>query len=48
MFVKLDVKTPVNLSKKDKEILRQFVYSRGEDIDKVDKSLIDKFKNKSH
>ncbi|MFC2168904.1 molecular chaperone DnaJ, partial [Acidobacteriota bacterium] len=48
MFVKLDVKTPVNLSKKDKGILRQFVDSRGEDVDKVDKSLIDKFKNKSH
>jgi len=48
LFVKLDVKTPVNLSKKDKDILRQFVNSRGEEIDKVDKSLVDKFENKVH
>ena len=48
LFVKLDVKTPVNLSKKDKDILRQFVNSRGEEIDKVDKSLVDKFENKIH
>ena len=48
LFVKLDVKTPVNLSKKDKDILRQFVNSRGEDIDKVDKSLVEKFGNKIH
>jgi molecular chaperone DnaJ len=44
LFVKLEVKTPKNLSKKDRDILRQFVHSRGEDIDNVDRSLVDKFK----
>lgn len=48
LFVKLEVKTPVNLSKKDKNILKQFMNSRGEDLDKVDRSLVDKFENKIH
>lgn len=48
IFVKLDIKIPSNLSKKDKEILRQFAKSRGEDIDAVDKSLIDRYKTKIH
>jgi len=48
LFVKLEVKTPKNLSKKDRDILRQFVHSRGEKIDDVDRSLVDKSKNKIH
>ncbi len=48
LFVKLEVKTPVNLSKKDKNILKQFMNSRGEDLDKVDRGLVDKFENKIH
>ena len=48
LFVKLDVKIPNNLNKKDKEILRQFAHSRGENIDGVDRSLVNKLKNKIH
>jgi len=48
LFVKLEVKIPVNLSKKDKDLLRQFANSRGEELDMVDKSFIEKLKNKIH
>jgi molecular chaperone DnaJ len=48
LFVKLEVTTPTNLSKKDKDLLRQFVHSRGEELDEVDRSLVDKFKNIVH
>ncbi len=48
LFVKLEVKTPVNLSKKDKDILKQFAHSRGVKIDKVDRNLIKKSKTKTH
>jgi len=48
LFVKLKVKIPVNLNKKDKDLLRQFAFSRGEELDKVDISIIDKIKNKIH
>ena len=48
LFVKLEVKIPVNLSKKDKDLLRQFANLRGEELDMVDKSFMDKLKSKIH
>ena len=48
LFVKIDVQTPVNLSKEEKESLRQFAQLRGDALDTVDKSIIDKLKDLFH
>jgi molecular chaperone DnaJ len=48
IYVKVLVKTPRNLNKEQKKILRQFSESRGEKIDKVDKNLADKVKGIIH
>jgi molecular chaperone DnaJ len=48
MFVKVLVKTPRNLNKEQKKHLKQFAESRGENLDVVDKSVIDKFKDIIH
>lgn len=48
MFVKVLVKTPRNLNKEQKKHLRQFAESRGEKLEGVDKSIMDKFKDIIH
>lgn len=48
LFVKVRVKTPENLTKKQKELLRQFAESRGEKLKVVEKNIIDKVKNIFH
>jgi molecular chaperone DnaJ len=48
LFVRIDVEIPLNLSKKQKEILRKFAESRGEKLDDVDKKLIAKMKDIIH
>jgi molecular chaperone DnaJ len=48
LYVKTDVQIPVNLSKKQEEILRKFAESSGEKLDDVDKKLIEKMKKIFH
>ncbi len=48
LFVRIEVETPRNMSKKQKQILRAFAESRGEDLDEVEKSGIGKVKNLFH
>jgi len=48
LYVKIDVKTPVNLSKKQKDILREFAHSAHEKVDEIDRNIIDKVKNIFH
>jgi molecular chaperone DnaJ len=48
IFVKVLVKTPRNLKKEQKKILRQFAESMGEKLDGVDKNIIDKVKGIIH
>ncbi len=45
LFVKVNIETPVNLTKEQKEILKKFADSRGEKIEVVDKSIISKVRN---
>jgi molecular chaperone DnaJ len=48
MHVKVLVKTPANLTKEEKALLRRLAELRGEDPDQTDRSLIDKFKKFIH
>jgi molecular chaperone DnaJ len=48
LFVKVIVKTPDNLTKEQKALLRQFAESRGENLEIVDRSMINKIKNIIH
>lgn len=48
LFVKVIVKTPENLSKEQKSLLKQFAESRGEDLEEPDRSVIHKIKNIVH
>ena len=48
LFVKVIVDTPKNLSKKQKDLLRQYAKSRGDDLDSVDRTIIDKTKKIVH
>lgn len=48
LYIKIDVQIPVNLSKKQREILGEFAESTGEKLDDVDKKLIDKMKKIFH
>ena len=48
IFVKVLVKTPKSLSKEQKKYLRKFAESMGENLDDVDKSIVDKVKNIVH
>jgi molecular chaperone DnaJ len=48
LYVKVQVNTPQSLSKEEKALLRQLAELRGEDLDKADRSLIDKVKNIIH
>jgi len=48
LFVKINVKTPKSLTKKQKELLEQFAKARGENLDFVNKNIMDKVKNFFH
>ncbi len=48
LYVKVRVKTPEKLGKEEKALLRRLAELRGEDLDKADRSLIDKLKNVIH
>lgn len=48
LFVKVLVKTPENLTKEEKALLRRLAELRGEELDKPDRSLIEKVKNIIH
>lgn len=48
LFVKVVIKTPENLTKEEKAVLQKLAELRGEDLDKADRSLIDKVKNMIH
>jgi molecular chaperone DnaJ len=48
LFVKVQVKTPENLSKDEKALLRRLAELRGEDLDSADRSVIDRLKNFIH
>ncbi|MGB2907575.1 MAG: molecular chaperone DnaJ [Candidatus Aminicenantaceae bacterium] len=48
LFVRINVETPRNMSKKEKQMLRSFAESRGEDLHAVEKGNISKIKNLFH
>lgn len=48
LFVRVEVKTPERLTKEQKELLRKFSESRGENPEQVDRNLLDKVKNIFH
>jgi molecular chaperone DnaJ len=48
LFVKVQVKTPENLSKDEKALLRRLAELRGEDLENADRSVIDRLKNLIH
>jgi len=48
LFVKILIKTPENLTKEEKALLQKFAELRGEELDKPDRSLIDKVKSMIH
>ncbi len=48
MFVKVQVKTPENPNKEEKALLRRLSELRGEDLDNVDRSVVEKLRNFTH
>jgi molecular chaperone DnaJ len=48
LFVKVVIKTPENLTKEERAVLQKLAELRGEDLDKADRSLIDRVKNMIH
>jgi molecular chaperone DnaJ len=48
LFVRLQVKTPANLPKEQKALLAKLAELRGEDIESVDKSVVQKVRNILH
>lgn len=48
LYVKVGVKTPENLTKEQKALLRRFAELRGESLEKPDRSLLDRMKNFVH
>ncbi len=48
LFVKVTVRTPENLNKEEKALLQRLAELRGEDLDKPDRTLIDRLKNVIH
>ncbi len=48
LYIKIDVQIPVTLTKKQKEILKEFAESSGEKLDDVDKKLADRMKKIFH
>jgi len=47
LFVRINVETPRNMSRKEKQIIRSFAEARGEDLDSVEKDTISKLKKVS-
>jgi len=48
LYIKINVKTPENLTKKQKELLKEFAHSRGENLNDIDRNILDKVKNIFH
>ena len=48
LYAKVRVRTPENLSKEEKSLLRRLAELRGEELDKADRRLIDRLKNVIH
>jgi DnaJ-class molecular chaperone len=48
LYVKVVVKTPQSLTKEERNLLRRLAELRGEDLNKTDRSLISKLKNRIH
>jgi molecular chaperone DnaJ len=48
LYVKVQVKTPENLSKDEKTVLRRLAELRGEDLDNADRTIVEKLKNIIH
>lgn len=48
LFVKVNIRTPGNLTKEQKEIIKQFAKSRGENLGTVDQNIVSKVKNIFH
>jgi len=48
LFVKVNVKTPDDLTKDQKKILRRFAESRGEELDNIDRSVVQSAKDWTH
>jgi molecular chaperone DnaJ len=48
LFVKVIVEIPKGLTKDQKELLKQLARSRGDNVDSIDKSLLDRVKNIIH
>ena len=48
LFVKVNVQTPKNLSKTQKELLKKFAESRGEKLDSIEKNTLNKVKDTIH
>jgi len=48
LYIRINVETPRNLNKKQKEILRAFAELRGERLDQVEKDIISKVKDLFH
>ncbi|MBD3415175.1 MAG: molecular chaperone DnaJ [Candidatus Aminicenantes bacterium] len=45
LYIKVNVETPKNLNKRQKEMLKDFAESRGEKLDSVDSNVVKKIKN---
>ncbi len=48
LFVRVMVKTPQSLTKEERDLLCRLAELRGEDLTKIDRSLINKLKNRFH
>lgn len=48
VYVKVVVRTPTNLSKDERDLLKRLAELRGEDLEKVDRSVAEKFKKIIH
>jgi len=48
LFVKINIKTPQNLTKEQKALLKKFAELRGENPEIIDRSIISKVKNIFH
>jgi len=48
LYVKVEVKTPVNLTRRQKEMLKEFALSANEDLDQIDRNIMDKAKKLFH
>lgn len=48
LYVKVVVKTPQNLSREEKELLRRLAELRGEKLDRPDRSVLERIKNIAH